>query len=122
MARKEITRYYDDLTGEPIDEQDLQVLRFALDETHYQLDLSPASAQEVRNTFARLIEVASIYVPQQQRQNKRRSAPSQADRELNKARRQWARDNGWDVADRGKLSDELLRAFDEAHPHLANNR
>jgi hypothetical protein len=41
-------------------------------------------------------------------------AASSADRERSRAIRAWANENGYDVSERGRLSSEIVNAYDEA--------
>lgn len=109
MARKEVTQYFDDLDGTHLHDEDVNVVRFALDGTHYVVDLSSANAAKLRSALQPFIDVARKETPAVKRQ----AAPRRNTRA--KTIRKWAQDQGLDVADRGKIPTEIIDAFDAAH-------
>jgi len=101
----------DDLDGGPADE----TVTFALDGVSYEIDLSSANAAALRDALA-------PYVGHGRRSGGRRassprsSAPraSAGKRDLADVR-EWARQNGHKVSERGRISAEVQAAYDKAH-------
>ncbi len=111
MAQKTITALYDDLDGgeTPADE----TIRFDLDGADYEIDLSKANADRLRETLAPYI-TAGRRVGSKRRTSKAfRTATGTRDLVQVRA---WARANGWpDIRDRGRVAAEILEAYDRAH-------
>ncbi|MGV0360247.1 histone-like nucleoid-structuring protein Lsr2 [Corynebacterium mastitidis] len=105
MAREEITEYFDDLSGTPLESHEVNVVRFALDGTDYIIDLSAENAEKFREMFRPYLAVA------------RKHAAPVSGRRNSKAReiRQWALDQGKDIALRGKIPSEVIEAYNQAH-------
>lgn len=105
MAQKVLVSLVDDLDGSNADE----TVEFGLDGVSYQIDLATKNADKLRKALA-------AYVDHGRRSGgrKRRSAgggsPS-ADREQNQAIRAWARENGYEVSERGRIPTEVVEAF-----------
>ncbi|HSV41671.1 MAG TPA: Lsr2 family protein, partial [Nocardioidaceae bacterium] len=99
----------DDIDGSDADE----TLMFALDGTEYEIDLSSVNAAKLRDSIA-------LYVGHARRTGGRRKRG--AGRGSAKAVdatpaeiREWARNNGWDVPDRGRVASEVREAYEAAH-------
>lgn len=108
MAKRVQVLLIDDIDGSPADE----AVSFALDGVEYTIDLSSANAARLRNDFAAWVDGA------QRTGGRRRTAqvnPATRRDDLNQIR-QWGRDNGFQVSDRGRVSRELQAAFDKANP------
>ena len=100
----------DDVDGTVADE----TVSFALDRKQYELDLSNKNAKKLRAALAPFI--ASARRPG----NSRRSSGSKAtqkpaaDRDRNAAIREWAREQGHQIADRGRIPFTVIEAYDKA--------
>ena len=109
MAQKVQTLFIDDLDGTEAD----GTVRFGLDGTDYEIDLSTKHAQEFRDALARYLS-ASRRVGSATRRPARngRSAPTSG---LNTTEvREWAKTQGIDVKDRGRVPAELVVKFKAA--------
>lgn len=106
----------DDLTGEVSD--NLVTVSFSLDgETLYSVDLSPANAAHFRQTLggverrlAKYMAHASSVTNISARTGKTahmRKSPGQV-----AAMRMWARQKGFNIADRGRIPTEIVDAFE----------
>ncbi len=116
MARRELIQYIDDLDGKPLQDGEVEIVRFSLDGRNYVIDLSKENAAQLRSTLARYVDAASI--DQNSNERPRRgvqAAEARQKRELNRARREWAQQQGYDVADRGALPKNIIDAYNEAH-------
>ena len=92
-----------------IDQSDAEeTVTFGLDGKEYAIDLNTKNAKALRDALA-------PYVGHARRSGRRRAGrggsngPSPADI------RAWARDNGFDVPDRGRVSSEVREAYAAAH-------
>ena len=109
MAQKVHIVLVDDLDGSEATES----VSFGLDGTSYEIDLNDANAARLRDALAEFVghgrKVGSA--------SGRRSSGSAATAGGPSAKeiRDWARSNGYDVPDRGRVSAEVREAFDAAH-------
>lgn len=110
MAREEITTitYFDDITGEKLNDTDIVVRRFAINNTAYIIDLSEESAREFDETLAPYIQAARVDTAQTQRGRRNRTHASNTNW---KAIRAWAKDNGIAVSERGRVASDIVDAY-----------
>jgi hypothetical protein len=106
MAKRTVVTLVDDLTGEPAE----TTVRFGLDSSEYELDLTEANAATLRAAFARYITVG--------RKASGRRVSSAADKPAKPfsgfdpaAVRAWAASKGYTVSARGRIKAEVLEAF-----------
>src|SRR5690242_10248715 len=109
MAQRVNIVLEDDLDGTDADE----TVTFGLDGVTYEIDLSSANASSLRDALA-------PYVGHGRRTSGRRApARSSAPRPSGKRDvgdvRDWAREHGHKVSDRGRISAEVQAAYDKAH-------
>lgn len=108
MARKVHVYMTDDLDGEtPADES----VSFALDGTAYEIDLTADNARELREGLARFVAAARTVgkaAGKGKAAGSKRTGPAPAEV------RAWARENGHEVPDRGRIPAELVDAYREA--------
>ncbi|HET8716183.1 MAG TPA: Lsr2 family protein [Nocardioidaceae bacterium] len=111
MAQRVNIVLVDDLDGSEADE----TVTFALDGTDYEIDLTEEHAGELRNALAvylghaRKVGARRRKLTRSTRSGGAGSGPSAADI------RAWAKDNGWDVPERGRVSAEVREAYAAAH-------
>lgn len=111
MAQKIIVSLVDDLDGSDAEE----TIEFGLDGVTYEIDLSTENAEELRDALAQYVEHARRSGGRKRtgaRSNAKASGRSAAvDREQNQAIRAWARKNGYEVSDRGRIPSEIVDAY-----------
>ena len=106
MAQRIQTYFTDDLDGSEAE----GTVRFGLDGAHYEIDLSAAHAKELRNTLARYTQAARRSTGAGRRRARREwNAP--ADRPGSIEVRTWAREQGIEVKDRGRIPAEVVAKF-----------
>ena len=103
MAQKVNIVLVDDIDGSEAEE----TVSFALDGKEYEIDLSAKNAEKLRDAFAPYVGHARKAA--RRGRGGRSGGPSPADI------RAWARDNGFDVPDRGRVSSEVRDAYMAAH-------
>lgn len=108
MVRKTVVTHIDDLDGTAADE----TVTFSLDGVDYEIDLSTANAGALR-------EALSVYVGAAHRSGgpsraRTGGGPARTDREQLNAMRRWARENGFEVSDRGRISKAVREAYNAA--------
>ena len=111
MAQKIHVVLEDDLDGGPADE----TVTFGLDGTTYEIDLNAKNAGALRDAFASYVGHARK-VGGGTRRARKTSAGSGSGGDGTSAKeiRDWARSNGYDVPDRGRVSAEVRSAYDAA--------
>ena len=108
MAQRVQYMLVDDIDGT----EAVESVSFSLDGVSYEIDLTAANAKKLRNDLA-------AWVGHARRSGGRKSsrkggAAGQRRSDLG-AVRQWARKNGSQVSDRGRISADILAAYDKAH-------
>lgn len=118
MAQKVQVLLVDDIDGGDAAE----TLSFSLDGVNYEIDLSDEHATALRDAFApwvghaRRVGGRSGAARRSSGGGAPRAAKSAAAPERDTtAVRTWARENGYTVSDRGRISAEVISAFDAAH-------
>jgi hypothetical protein len=112
MAQRVNVVLVDDIDGSDA----VETVSFALDGVDYEIDLSEKHAGELRNAV-------SLYIGHgrrtggRRRSGRRSSASNAAGSEGASAAdiRAWARENGWDVPERGRVSAEVREAYAAAN-------
>jgi hypothetical protein len=101
----------DDLDGSKAD----RTITFSFDGVGYEIDLSKKNATALQKALAPYLAAARP-VPDRGRRGNRDGARRSAARRRSDlgAVREWARANGYDVSDRGRVPAVVLEAFDAA--------
>lgn len=103
MARREITQYYDDLDQSPLTESELKIVEFSYDGTDYILDLSEDNFRRFEDALNPFVKAA--------REVKRESTVKVDASDV----RAWAKKQGMNVSNRGKIPFEIQDAYRQAH-------
>ncbi|WP_229401504.1 histone-like nucleoid-structuring protein Lsr2 [Micromonospora okii] len=112
MARKVITVLTDDLDGGKAD----RTVEFSLDGVAYTIDVSDENAGTLRKALdpyinaGRRIGRGPVEAPRAVRRPGRGSV-SGMDREQNRAIREWASKNGYEISDRGRIPVSVVEAY-----------
>ncbi|WP_028650146.1 histone-like nucleoid-structuring protein Lsr2 [Nocardioides halotolerans] len=109
MAQKVHIVLEDDLDGSDA----TQTVSFALDGTSYEIDLNDKNASALRDAMATYVGHARKVTAG--RRGRRSSAASSNGGHSAKEIRDWARSNGHDVPERGRIPASVREAFDAAH-------
>jgi hypothetical protein len=103
-----------------IDESEAtETVSFALDGSTYEIDLNDAHAAELRDALAPWVGAARRAGRSPARRSggsgrSARPAASGSDRERTQAIREWGRAHGHEVSERGRLSADLVAAYEAA--------
>jgi len=119
MAQQVNVKFVDDLDGSDA----AATVSFALDGRAYEIDLSEDNAARLRDSLASFVAAArkrSGSAAAARRRTPKMTAssgprPQPLDREQTAAIRAWARQNGHQVSDRGRISKTVVDAFQAAH-------
>lgn len=104
MAQRIQVILVDDITGGDATE----TVNFALDNVSYEIDLSAENAAKLRQDF-------ETWVNAGRRVSSRRGSASRARSNDSAKVRAWAKDNGYAVSERGRISAEIREAYTKAH-------
>ena len=109
MAQKVNIVLVDDLDGSDATE----TVSFGLDGTTYEIDLNDKNAAALREALSGYIGHARKVTAARGRRSRaaRTTTSGPSAREL----RDWARSNGFEVSDRGRVPAEVREAFEAAH-------
>ncbi|MFJ3957435.1 Lsr2 family protein [Arthrobacter sp. NPDC090010] len=106
MAQRVKIILVDDVDGGTADE----TIRFGLDGSNYEIDLSAENAQKFRDSFQEYVAVARR-VTTAGRTPKRAAAKGQDTAQI----RKWALDNGYKVSSRGRVHADIIEAYHKAN-------
>jgi hypothetical protein len=112
MAQRINVQLVDDIDGTDA----VETVSFSLDGQQYEIDLSEDNAAKLRDALA--LFVANGRRTTSSRRGRGSAGRSQAGSSSGPSAadvRAWARENGFDVPDRGRVSAEVRQAYDAAH-------
>ncbi|MFD6073512.1 histone-like nucleoid-structuring protein Lsr2 [Amycolatopsis lurida] len=116
MAQKVHVEIIDDLDGG----EATQTVPFGLDGVQYEIDLSDENAEALREVLERYIAAGTrtggrkLRVAAGQSTTGSGSSRTATDRERNQQVRAWASENGYAIAERGRIPSNIYEAFDNA--------
>lgn len=108
MAQRTIVHLVDDVSGGDADE----TVAFALDGQPYEIDLSADNAARLRESLAEF--VASARKPSSPARSARRPSSGRRSNGTGDVR-SWARENGFQVSERGRIPTNVIEAYQAAH-------
>lgn len=109
MAQRVVTQYTDDFDGKEIKPDKGGEIRFSIDSNHYVIDLSDANKKKLLDALSPFIEKARKDRKDRSAGRVRRTSPSGISAaEL----RDWARQNGFEVPERGRIPSHVREAYD----------
>lgn len=114
MSQQVLVSLVDDIDGSEAH----GTVEFALDNKHYEIDLSEANAGNLRGVLAQYIDAARKGSSGGSRRGRAHvvtggtaRTPAVADKEQNQAIRSWAQANGLSVSDRGRIPVEIIDQY-----------
>jgi hypothetical protein len=111
MAQQVITQLIDDLDGG----EATQTVSFGLDGVEYVIDLSEDNAERLRKDFDEFIQAARrVGRAKTSTRSGGRKLASRSKEQLAEIRR-WAQAEGYPVAVRGRIKQEIVEAWELAH-------
>jgi hypothetical protein len=112
MAQKVLVQLVDDLDG--TSSQDVSTVLFGLDGVSYEIDLSDANAERLRESLAEFVDSAR----RTGGRIKRGTRPAQSGKATSAGEagqiREWALENGYELAGRGRIPSHVVEAYKEA--------
>jgi hypothetical protein len=113
MAQKTRVILVDDIDGEEITDGG-ETLQFGLDGVTYEIDLNDKNAAKLRDALSFYIAHARRVGGRRQTSRSGGGTASARGSDLQKIR-EWAKENGYKVSDRGRISKEVQEAYAAAH-------
>ncbi len=123
MAQRTIVTLVDDLTGE--EAENISTVEFALDGVTYELDLTDENSTKLHDALSpyakagRKIGGRRRSGPRPGRAIKGTGPSAGYNRETLKSIREWAKKNGHNVSDRGRLPAEVVQAWQSAQAAMS---
>ncbi len=124
MAQRTIVQLTDDLDGKPIPDGKGETIRFSIDQTDYEIDLTNKNAKALRDTVEKYVAVARRTGSAARRTSGRSAGNGRGrngqgrggtSRDYDpKAVRAWAQSQGIEVSQRGRVPAALISQFQEA--------
>ena len=111
MAKK--TVLVEDLTGAEVDEADVVKVPLSFDGFRYELDLLPASLEKLREVLGEFLQRAKP-LPEPTPESRKRKSPGPSGLNGDTVRA-WARSQGIEVSDLGRLSGAVIAQYKAAH-------
>lgn len=104
MAKRVNTVVTDDIDGS----SDAEAVSFSFDGMDYEIDLAPANRE-------RLQKLMQPFIDSGRRVGRKRPSRTAASRRETAAIRAWAMDQGLNVAERGRISADVVRKYKASH-------
>jgi hypothetical protein len=112
VAQRQVVILEDDLDGGDADE----TVVFALDGSSYEIDLNKANAAKLRDALSTYVQAARKQSRVAGRAGRGRAGAGRPAGSGNTAKvREWARANGYEVSDRGRVPANITEAYEKAN-------
>lgn len=115
MARRIVHQLVDDIDGSILELDEGETLHFSLNGVSYEIDLNTRHAEELRSALAPYIS-AGRRAGSSNGSNRSSSARKRPGRNPEIAAiRAWSNENGYALAERGRIPRQILDAYHAAH-------
>jgi hypothetical protein len=120
MAKKVTVQLVDDLDGTQAD--DISTVSFGVDGASYEIDLTEANADNLRKALEEFVVHARRTGGRVKRGTSSKSSGGMAtaSHEQAQAIREWARRNGHEISNRGRIPAGIIEAFDAAQAEASS--
>lgn len=112
MATKTVTTLIDDIDGST---DDVLTCAFGLGDASFEIDLNAAHREELESVLAKFVAVARPVSGPRSARSRKPEPGGRADRDHSHAVRVWAKENGYEVSERGRISKSIVEAYEAAH-------
>lgn len=109
MGQKVRIERFSDLSGESLPDGEGETIVYSVYGKAYEIDLTAQEAADFHRTLDPFIAVSRRVKGGEGKKNR-----STADRQKLSDIRDWARNQGYEVSERGRISQEILEAFEAA--------
>jgi len=111
MARKVVHQLVDDISGSVLEAGEGETVSFSVDGRSFEIDLSATNAAALREVFAPYVAAGRRVAGGRSSRRRGGSSRRGASEELS-AIRAWARENGYKVSNRGRVSAAIVAAYE----------
>jgi hypothetical protein len=111
MAQRTVVLLIDDLTGE--ESEDVTNVTFSFSGSEYEIDLNDENYERFKKALAPYMEKG-----RRVRRSRKAAASSSGSRSSGQdtaAIRAWAKENGYEVSERGRVPQEIKEAYEKSH-------
>jgi hypothetical protein len=115
VAERIVRQLIDDIDGSEIPDGGGERVEFSVRGVNYQIDLSTANIAKLDKTLKPYIDAAAKVRGNRGPRGKGANANGSGSKDQLSAIREWARKNGHEVSDRGRIKAEVVEAFEAAH-------
>jgi hypothetical protein len=112
MAQKVLVQLVDDLDG--TSSHDVTTVLFGLDGVTYEIDLTEANAERLRESLAEYVESARRVGGRVKRGTRPGAGSKAASASEAGQIREWAQENGFELAGRGRIPSHVVEAYQQA--------
>jgi Lsr2 len=112
MAKRTTVVIHDDLDQS----EGARTVKFGLDGKSYEIDLSPKHEEELRKALQKYIDAASPVLSYASPTSTRRKYGTGPVRRDTKHIREWLRENGTEISDRGRIPKADMARYEAANP------
>jgi hypothetical protein len=116
MAQKVLVQLVDDLDG--TSSQDVSTVLFGLDGVTYEIDLTDTNADRLRDSLAEYVDSARRVGGRVKRGIKPAAGSKAANASEAGQIREWAQENGFELAGRGRIPSHVVEAYKEAQTEV----
>ncbi len=118
MAQRTIVQLVSDLSGEELEEGEGRTIGFSYDGAEYTIDLTADEAEQFGEVMADYLNAVTVIGSRSSSSGRSRrsarSGSSSSKEELSNIR-VWARENGYEVSDRGRIKSVIVEAYHDAN-------
>jgi hypothetical protein len=115
MAQKVTVQLVDDIDDSPIADGEGRTIEFSFDGSSYEIDLSNDNVDAFREAISDYVASARKVGARRASGTTKSASPKRGNpAELAKIR-EWAKDNGYEVSSRGRISTQVQEAYAAAH-------
>ncbi|ROQ07331.1 MULTISPECIES: Lsr2 family protein [unclassified Curtobacterium] len=115
MAQKVTVQLVDDLDDSPITTGEGRTVEFGFDGSSYEIDLTNDNVDKFREAISDYIAAARKVSGRRTGSTAPKSAPKRGNAEELGKIREWAKENGYEVSTRGRISTQVQEAYAAAH-------
>jgi hypothetical protein len=115
VAERIVRQLIDDIDGSDIPDGSGERVEFSIRGTAFQIDLSTANVAKLDKALKPYVEAAMKVRSSRPQRGKASNGNGPVPKEQLSAIREWARKNGHEVSDRGRIKADVVEEFNAAH-------
>ncbi|WP_086827120.1 Lsr2 family protein [Allokutzneria sp. NRRL B-24872] len=117
MAQRTVVQLIDDLDG--TSSEDISRIEFGLDGLTYEIDLNEENSAKLRAVLEPFVASGRRLGGRAKRGTRLGAPASGRSKDETRAIREWAKANGHEVSDRGRIPSTVIEAYEAANPAAA---